>query len=61
MERLMTVFEAAERLALKPATIRKWIFLRKLTTVKLMGRSIRIRQADVEALISKGTRSAIER
>jgi len=57
---LLTVVEAAERLALQPATIRKLIFQRRLPVVKL-GRSVRLRDEDIEALIRLGLRPVNER
>jgi excisionase family DNA binding protein len=51
---LLTVPEAAELLRLKPSTIRAWICQRKIPFVKL-GRLVRIRRSDVEALIADGT------
>ncbi len=53
MTQLVTVPQAADRLKVSPATIRKWIFYRRLPFVKV-GRSVRLREADVEALISFG-------
>jgi excisionase family DNA binding protein len=41
MQRLLTVPEAAEALALKPATIRAWLLRRKLPFVHV-GRAVRI-------------------
>lgn len=52
-ERLLTVPEAAERLALAPATLRKWLYLRRLNCVRV-GRAVRIRESDVDALIRLG-------
>jgi excisionase family DNA binding protein len=51
--RLMRVDEAAERLGLKPATIRK-IFRREIPVVRPTKRAVRIREDDVEALIRLG-------
>jgi excisionase family DNA binding protein len=52
--RLMRVDEAAERLGLKPATIRKMIFRREIPVVRPTKRAVRIREDDVEALIRLG-------
>jgi excisionase family DNA binding protein len=52
-DRLLRVDEVATRLALKPATIRKLLYQRKLPRVKL-GRAVRIREADLEAIIRLG-------
>jgi len=48
---LLTVVEAADRLRLKPTTIRAWILHRKIAHVKLGGR-VFVRRADCEALIA---------
>jgi excisionase family DNA binding protein len=49
---LLTLPEAAERLRLKPSTLRAWILKRRIAFVKLGGR-VFIRRTDVEALISR--------
>ncbi len=48
---LLTVPEAAAFLRLKPATIRAWVLHRKVPYVKV-GRLVRLRRADVDALIA---------
>lgn len=48
-ERLLTIPQAAERLALAPATLRRWIYQRRLAVVRL-GRAVRLREAEVEAM-----------
>ncbi|MBI3988179.1 MAG: helix-turn-helix domain-containing protein [candidate division NC10 bacterium] len=53
MTKLLRPEEAAARLLVSPLTIRKWIFARRLPVVKL-GRSVRIREQDLEALINFG-------
>jgi excisionase family DNA binding protein len=52
-QKLLTVPEAAERLALKEATIRRRILERKIGYVKL-GRSVRIPIEVVERLCKEG-------
>lgn len=59
MERLLTVFQAADALALKPATIRKMILQRRLPIVRI-GRAVRIKEGDVELIIKEGYRKAVE-
>ena len=59
MQQLLTVLQAADALALKPATIRKMILQRRLPVVRI-GRSVRIKQADVEGIIRQGYRGRIE-
>jgi excisionase family DNA binding protein len=52
-EPLLTVDGVAQRLALKPCTIRKWISQGKIPVVRI-GRAVRLRQADIEAIIKNG-------
>lgn len=56
---LMTVAEAAERLGLSPATVRRWIFDRRLGVVKL-GRAVRLRSEDIETLARSGYRPPLK-
>lgn len=51
--KLLTVPEAAECLALKPATIRKLISRRRIPCVRL-GRAVRLREEDLQALARIG-------
>lgn len=51
MPELLTIPEAAALLRLKPSTLRAWILWRKIPYYK-MGRLVRMRRADVEALIA---------
>jgi excisionase family DNA binding protein len=48
---LLTVAEAASLLRLRPSTMRAWVLRRKIPYVKV-GRLVRLRRADVEALIA---------
>lgn len=59
MEKLLTVNEAAERLCLRPSTIRKWLLRRELAYVKVGKRSIRITEREVERMITLGSRPSI--
>jgi excisionase family DNA binding protein len=59
MQQLLTVLQAADALALKPATIRKMILQRRLPVVRI-GRSVRIKEADVEGIIRQGYRRRVE-
>jgi excisionase family DNA binding protein len=54
---LLSVPQVAERLGVTVSCIRRWILERKITTVKL-GRLIRIPSAEIERLISSGSRPA---
>ncbi len=58
MEQLLTVKEAAQRLACTEAAIRKWLRQRRLPAVKI-GRLVRLREADLEAAIAKGVRPRV--
>ena len=59
MQQLLTVLQAADALALKPATIRKMILQRRLPVVRI-GRAVRIKAADVEGIIRQGYRGRVE-
>jgi excisionase family DNA binding protein len=54
-ERLLTVLESAQRLSLSPATLRKWIFQRRLKCVRL-GRAVRLKESEVDAIARLGFR-----
>lgn len=47
---LLTIAEASAMLRLQPSTLRAWILRRKLPYCKV-GRLVRIRRGDVDALI----------
>ncbi len=55
---LMSVDEVATYLGLRPATIRRWVFERRLATVKL-GRRVLIRRETVEELVKRNERPAL--
>lgn len=55
MHKLLTVRQAAEFLALRPATIRKMILQRRLPVVRI-GRSVRIKEIDLEGIVRDGYR-----
>ena len=52
---LLTVPEAAGYLGLRPSTIRSWLLKREIPYIKLRRRAVRIRRADLETLVEKGT------
>lgn len=54
MERLLTVQEVAERLALKIATIRRMILERRIATVRPSVRAVRIPESEVRRIIESG-------
>ena len=57
---LFTVDAVAKVLSVTPACIRRWIFDRKITTVKL-GRLVRIPPDEVQRIIQSGLRPTQER
>jgi excisionase family DNA binding protein len=56
---LMTVPEAAEAMALKSSTIRKWILERRIPYVRLGKRAIRIPRTWIEEQIHEGWHEAV--
>jgi len=52
---LLTTEQAAQRLAVTEAAVRKWISQRRLPAVRL-GRCVRLRLADVELVVTQGLR-----
>jgi excisionase family DNA binding protein len=54
MSKLLSIKEASEMLALKPATIRTWLAKRKLPRVNC-GRAVRIPAQAVEEFIMENT------
>jgi excisionase family DNA binding protein len=56
---MLTVAQVADRLGMKPATIRLWIAKRKLAHVKL-SRAVRVPEAEVDRMIRENTVPARE-
>ena len=54
MNTLLTVAEAAQRLAVKPATVRAWLAKRKLPRVNC-GRAVRIPAEAIAEFIERNT------
>jgi excisionase family DNA binding protein len=52
--KLLTVHDAADRLGVKDATIRAWIYRREIEYVKLH-RAVRLREETILELIEGGT------
>lgn len=50
---LLTVVEAAEFLRLQESTIRAWVLQRRIPFVKLGGKRVFFRRADLHALIAR--------
>jgi len=59
MKNLLTVFEAAEALGVKPATVRAWLAKRKLPRVNC-GRAVRIPAEAISEFIERNTIPARE-
>ena len=53
--RLLAVEQAAERLGVKPATIRSWILRREKLEVVKVGRLVRITEKSVDRFIDNNT------
>lgn len=51
-ENLLTVKQAASILGLQESTVRKWVLSRRVGVVRL-GRSVRLRRAEVETMIER--------
>ena len=56
--KMLTVSEAAERLGLSAATVRAWVWRRKIEHTRL-GRAVRISETVVEQLLQRGTVPAV--
>lgn len=52
---LLRVEEAADFLNVKPSTIRAWLLHRKIASVRVGGRSVRIPRAALEKLVNENT------
>ena len=57
MDSLLSIKDAAQRLACSEGMLRKWIHEKKLPTVKV-GRLTRIRQSDIEAWLRLGLQAS---
>jgi excisionase family DNA binding protein len=53
-QKLITITEAAERLSLRPGTLRRWVGLRKIEYIKA-GRSVRICEEEIGRIVREGT------
>ncbi len=58
-DKLLSVREVADRLALKPSTIRRRILERRIAYVKI-GRAVRIPSEAVDRLIEEGWREPVK-
>lgn len=53
--KLLKIEEVANKLSVQPSTVRKWIFERRISIVRL-GRCVRVKEMDVERFIESGYR-----
>ncbi len=53
-EQLMTPEQVAERLQVKPFTIREWLRLGKMKGIRLAGKVWRVRPSDLEEFLRRG-------
>ena len=59
-ERLLSVQQAAERLGLKEATIRRMIFQRRIDTIRPLVRAVRIPESAIRKILERGYRPAVQ-
>jgi excisionase family DNA binding protein len=59
--RLLRVEEAADLLAVKPSTVRAWLLKRRIGSLRIGGRAVRIPAGEIERIIAEGTIPARER
>lgn len=60
-ERLLTPKEAAEYLAIKPSTLKTWVQLKKVESVRLNGKVRRFSKRALDRLIARGIEPADEK
>lgn len=58
-EKLLTVQQAAERLGLREATVRKLIFQRRIDTIRPSVRAVRVPESAVRKILEQGYRPAV--
>ena len=59
-EKLLTVQQAAERLGLREATIRKLLFQRRIDTVRPSVRAVRVPESAIRKILEQGYRPAVQ-
>ena len=57
-DRLLTIFQAADRIGMRPVTLRSWANKRKIGHVKI-GRCLRIPESEIRKIIECGFISAM--
>lgn len=57
--KLLKVAEFADAVGLSPKTIRQWVWMRRVSYVRV-GRAIRFRPETVEEILNRGTVPALE-
>jgi excisionase family DNA binding protein len=50
-DKLLRIREVAVRLDVQESTVRKWVFLRKIGSVRINGRAVRIRESELRRLL----------
>jgi len=56
---LLDCKSAAEYLSVRPSTLRRWTFARKITFIRVGARAVRFRRSDLDKLIRQGERPAL--
>lgn len=59
--KLLTVDEAAEKLGLRPSTVRRMILERRIDTVRPGARAVRIPEDSINRILTRGFAKAIDR
>lgn len=53
-QQLLTVKEVAQRLALREATIRAWLLARRIASVRVGRRAVRIPSSEIDRILTGG-------
>jgi excisionase family DNA binding protein len=53
-QQLLTVKDVAQRLALKEATIRAWLLGRRIASVRVGRRAVRIPSSEIDRIVREG-------
>lgn len=60
-DRLLSVDEVGEMLGIKPTTVYKWAYERRLPCVKLRGHALRFRLSEILKIMKQDERPALRR